>query len=165
MPLFNLCKNCCTHSMHILIHTDIHTLIINSEKKKKERKINIMIEKHLSIRFLFFFILLFYFIFIFIKQSIHLHRKWCPTSRLSLYKPPISHLSSPPPICLYEGASPPTHPLTPAPLLFQHLSYAGASKLHRTKGIPSHWCHPRSSSSTYVSGAMDLFLYTSWLMV
>ena len=33
--------------------------------------------------------------------------------------------------------------------------YAGASVLHRTKGLPSHWCQTRPSSGTYVSGTQE----------
>ena len=40
---------------------------------------------------------------------------------------------------------PPHHP---------SILYAGASHLHRTKGLPSHRCRIRQSSATYTAGAM-----------
>jgi hypothetical protein len=42
--------------------------------------------------------------------------------------------------------------------------YSGASNLHRTKGLPSHWCQIGPSSLTYVSGAMDPSVCTLWLV-
>jgi hypothetical protein len=41
--------------------------------------------------------------------------------------------------------------------------YAGAQSLHRTKGLPSHWCQIRPSSAPCESGAMDPSMYTLWL--
>jgi hypothetical protein len=57
------------------------------------------------------------------------------------------------------------HPLTHSCLSTLTSPYAGASNLHRNKGLSSHWCHIRSSSATYVSGAMDSSIYTGWLVV
>ena len=66
--------------------------------------------------------------------------------------PPGNTLSHPPSSCFYESTPPPTHPFPPH---LSCISYAGASSLHRTKGLPFHWCQIRPSSATYVSGAMD----------
>ena len=49
---------------------------------------------------------------------------------------------------------PPTHPCL-KPLAFP---YAGALSLHMAKVLPSHWCQIRSSSATYVAGAMGPFM-------
>jgi hypothetical protein len=38
--------------------------------------------------------------------------------------------------------------------------YAGASSLHKAKGLPSYWCHMGPSFATYVSEAMDHSKYT-----
>jgi hypothetical protein len=54
---------------------------------------------------------------------------------------------------------PPTHPLPP------HLSnvpLCGASNLHRTKDLPSHWYQTRPCSAVYLSGAMGPSLYMPW---
>jgi hypothetical protein len=46
---------------------------------------------------------------------------------------------------------PPTHShLTPLASPF-----FGASSLHRTKCLPSHWCQMRPSSASYIAGALD----------
>lgn len=60
------------------------------------------------------------------------------------------------PFCLYEGASPttPSCPKVPAS------SYAGASNLQSTKGLPTHWCQIRPSCVTYVCRAMASSMYT-----
>jgi hypothetical protein len=52
-------------------------------------------------------------------------------------------LSQPHTLCFYEGVPPPTHPLPPPCLI---IPYTGASSLHMTKGLSSHWfltrlCH------------------------
>ena len=57
------------------------------------------------------------------------------------------------------------HPLTHSHLTTLASPYPGASRSHRTKSLPSHWCQIRPSSATYVSGAMDPSMYTLWLMV
>jgi hypothetical protein len=59
--------------------------------------------------------------------------------------------------------TPPPHPASMR--LFPHsptyscfptlaFSYTGASNLHKTKGLSSHWCPTRPSVATYVAGAM-----------
>ena len=60
------------------------------------------------------------------------------------FRNPLSHTPSP---CLYESASPtpPTHPHPPA-LAFP---YTGASNTLRPKGLSSHLCPTRPSSSMY----------------
>jgi hypothetical protein len=40
--------------------------------------------------------------------------------------------------------------------------YTGASSLHRTKGLSSHWCLIRPSSATYAAGAMGCSMCTLW---
>jgi hypothetical protein len=45
------------------------------------------------------------------------------------------------------------------------LSYSGSSSLHKTKGLPSHWCQIRPSSATYPAGAMGTSMWTLWLAV
>ena len=40
--------------------------------------------------------------------------------------------------------------------------YTGASSLHRTKGIPSHWCQIRPSFATYAAGAMGPLWKSVW---
>lgn len=48
------------------------------------------------------------------NHLIHLHINWYSTSQLPLHKSTTPHLPSPPPpFCLYECASPPTHSLPP----------------------------------------------------
>ena len=64
---------------------------------------------------------------------------------------PLSNLPSP---CFSEGVSLPTHPLPPPPALA--FPYLGALCLHWTKDLSSHWCQTRSSSATYVTGAVGL---------
>jgi hypothetical protein len=56
-----------------------------------------------------------------------------------------------------------THPptLPPHPLEFL---YTGASSLHRTKGLPSHWWQLRESSATYSAGALGPSMCTLWLV-
>jgi hypothetical protein len=62
--------------------------------------------------------------------------------------PPPPHPTSafPPPLCLYEGA---------LPTLSCPTTYAGASNLPRTKGLPSHCYQVRLSSAMYVSAVMN----------
>jgi hypothetical protein len=55
---------------------------------------------------LLLFLFLFFKIIFCINHSICLHREWCPLSRLPLHNPPHSICPLPPPLCLYEGASP-----------------------------------------------------------
>ena len=68
--------------------------------------------------------------------------------------PSTDPLSLPPSHCFYEGVPPPHHP-THFCLTALAFLYAGASRLHRTKGLPSHWCQIRQSSAKYAAGAMD----------
>jgi hypothetical protein len=85
----------------------------------------------------------FYWIFsLFILQRLSPLPGSCPPPQTSL-----SHVSS---LCLHEGVPSSTHPLPAFPF-----PYTGASSLHRTKGLFSHWCLKRPSSAIYVSGAMD----------
>jgi hypothetical protein len=43
--------------------------------------------------------------------------------------------------------------------------YTGASSLHRTKGLFSHWFPARLFSTTYAAGAMGPSMYSLWLVV
>jgi hypothetical protein len=65
---------------------------------------------------------------------------------------PIPSFLSPCPFPLWGCSS--THLPTPACLTAPTSPYAGASSLHRTKGLPFQWCQIRQSSATYVSRAM-----------
>jgi hypothetical protein len=83
---------------------------------------------------------------------------------ISTFIPLLHFLSSTPyplphPKLLW-GCSPPTHPL----LTTLAFPSAGASNLHRTKGLPSHWCLIRLSSPTYAAGAMGLLMCTLWFV-
>ena len=68
-------------------------------------------------------------------------------SQFSLQKLPIP---TPPPF-LWRCS--PTHHSCLTALAFP---YAGASSLHQTKGLASHWCQIRPSSATYAAGATGL---------
>jgi hypothetical protein len=118
-------------------------------------------------RLLFIFSLFIFYLFLLIIPLIYI------SNDISFpgypFKPPtpshICHLL--PPLCLYEGAPPPTHPPT-HPLSYSSVPaspYTEASNLQRTKGLPSHCCQARPSSATYTSGAMDRSLYTPQLVV
>ena len=71
----------------------------------------------------------------------------------------VSPLKTPYPIPLLP-AHQPTHSCFPV-LAFP---YTGASSILRTKGLPSHWCATRSSSTAYATGAMGPFMCTFWLV-
>jgi hypothetical protein len=90
---------------------------------------------------------LFFSYFPFIGYFLYLHFKCYPLSQFPLRNP----LSHPPFSCFYEGVHLPTHPLSFPSLAFP---YTRASSLHRTKGLSSHSCLIRPSSSTYATGAM-----------
>ena len=68
----------------------------------------------------------------------------------------LSHL---PHSCFYQGVPPTIHPLLPP-----H-THTGASSLHRTKDLFSHWCQTRPSSAAYMSGAMGHTMCTPLLVV
>jgi hypothetical protein len=89
--------------------------------------------------------------------------KWYPPSWLPLHKPPTQHPhSSPLPFATMSVLpNPPTLSCPTNPTS----TYTGASKLYKTKGLPTHWCQIRQSSAAQVSGAMDPSLYTPWLVV
>ena len=70
-----------------------------------------------------------------------------------LFPPPQSHILPPSSFASIKVVvlNPPTHShltLLPSP-------YAGASNLHRTKGLPSHCCQIRPCSATYIVRAID----------
>ena len=91
--------------------------------------------------------ILFYWIFyLFIFQMLILF--WFP-----LWKPPYPTL--PLPASMRVLCHPPTYSCPPA-LAFPN---TGELSLHRTKGLSSHWCPTRPSSSTYATGAMDCALW------
>ena len=56
-------------------------------------------------------------------------------------------------LMLLRGCSP-THLPTQSSLISLAFPYTGASSTHRTKGLPSHWCHIRPSSATNADGAI-----------
>lgn len=58
-----------------------------------------------------------------------------------------------------------TYPHTHSNLSPLESPYARATNLHRTKGPLSLWCQINQSSSTYVAGPMDTFMYTLWFVV
>jgi hypothetical protein len=93
-----------------------------------------------------------------INYLIYLHFKFSPPSQSTLHKSSIS----PPSLLPLRDAPPLTHPLLPHP---SSIPLLGATSLHRTKHLPSHWCQIRQSSATYVAGAMDWPMYTLWLVV
>ena len=43
--------------------------------------------------------------------------------------------------------------------------YHGTSRLHRTKGLSSHWCPTRPPSAIYAAGAMGPSMCNLWLVV
>jgi hypothetical protein len=57
----------------------------------------------------------------------------------------------------YELTSTPRVPVSPP-----SFPYTGESSLHRTKGLPSHWCQIRSSCATYAAGAMGPAMCSLW---
>jgi hypothetical protein len=61
----------------------------------------------------------------------------------------------------------PPHACQPTHSSFSVLAfpYTGASSLHRTKGLSSHWCPTRPSSATYAAGVMGPSLCATWLVV
>jgi hypothetical protein len=79
--------------------------------------------------------------------------------------PPLPLPMPSPSSCFYEGAPPPTHLPTHSRLPALPFSSTGASSLHRTKGLFSHWCLTRPFSDTYVAGAMGPFMCTLWLVL
>jgi len=101
-------------------------------------------------------------IIIFINHFIHLHFKIYPPSQLPFHKPLIPSLLSPVPFASRRVL---LHLLTHSHLTALASPYARASSLHKTKGVPSHWCWTKPSSATYVSGAMGSSLYCLWLVV
>jgi len=71
--------------------------------------------------------------------------------------PSITPLSFHP--CLYEGALPPTYHLHFSTVAFL---YAGSSNVHRTKGLPSHWCQILLSSVVLAPGSFGGGALVSW---
>ena len=57
------------------------------------------------------------------------------------------------------------HPLTHSYLTALAFINAEASGLHRTKGIPYHWCQIRPSFATYSAGVMGPSMCTLWLIL
>ena len=94
----------------------------------------------LLILFQIFFNFVLVILFIYISSVI-------PPFQFPLHKPP-----SPPPSPASMRVLP--HPPTHFCLSSLAFPYAGVSKLHRTKGLPSQWCQIRYSSVTYPAGAM-----------
>ena len=102
-----------------------------------------------------------FFFQIFKNHFIHLHFKWFSPSKLPLHKSPI-----PSPISLlFSSMRVLFHPLTHFSLPTLVSPYAGASSLHRIKGLLSHWSQKHSSYAAYITIVMDPSVYTRWLMV
>jgi hypothetical protein len=117
----------------------------------------------------FVFVFCFFFLyFIFLKNLFNhficLHYKCDSTSR-SPYHNPLTSSSSLLPLRRCTPTHPPTHPIIYSNLTPLVSSFSGASSLHRTKCLPSHWCQMRQFSATYVAGAPDQFVCTHWLIV
>ena len=93
------------------------------------------------------------------RYFLNLHFKCYP-----LFCPPRKSPSPslPPSLCFYEGVPPPTHQLLPPG---PGIPYTGASSLHRTEGLFSHWCLTTPLFATYVVGDMDPSTCTLWLVV
>jgi hypothetical protein len=51
---------------------------------------------------------------------------------------------------------------SPTPISLVVSSFSGASRFHKTKDLPSHWCQIRPSSATYVSGTIDTSMNNLW---
>jgi len=68
---------------------------------------------------------------------------------------PISHPLSPW-VCF------PIHFPTPSCLSIWAFPYTGASNIHSTKGLSSHWCPTRRSFPTYAAGDMSCSRCTLW---
>jgi hypothetical protein len=79
----------------------------------------------------------------------------------SLFPPPpeISYLFLPLPASMKVFFYPPTY------LPDLAFPYTGASSLHSTKDLSSHWCPTRPSSATYAAEAMGPSMCTPWLVV
>jgi hypothetical protein len=73
--------------------------------------------------------------------------------------PPINCYPSPP-SPFYEGV----HPHAPY-LSVITFPYTGSLRLHRTKGLFSHWCLRMPFSATYMAGVMGPSMSTPWLVV
>ena len=94
--------------------------------------------------------------FFFKNSFICLHFKWYPPSLVPLHTFP-SHLPTP-----FASMRMLLHPLTHSCLAALASCYARVPNLHRTKGLPSHWCQIRPSSATYVSWAMSPCIHFDW---
>jgi hypothetical protein len=64
-----------------------------------------------------------------------------------------------PPATMRVFCHPPTHSCLTT-LVFP---YAGAAILHKTKGLPAHWCPTRPSSAIYATRTMGPSMCTLWL--
>ena len=60
---------------------------------------------------------------------------------------------------------PPAHQSTQSCFPVLAFPYTGASSLHRTKGLFSHWCLTRPSSVTYTTRSKGPSMCTPWLVV
>ena len=59
----------------------------------------------------------------------------------------------------------PAHQSTHTCFLAMAFPYTGTKTLHRINGLSSHWWTTRSSSATYVAGAMSPTMCTLWLVI
>ena len=69
-----------------------------------------------------------------------------------------------PPKMSYSIPPSPAHQPTHSCFVVLAFPYTGASILHRTKGLSSHWCLTRPTSGTYLAGAMSPSMCTLWLV-
>ena len=81
--------------------------------------------------------------YLFIYHFIHLHFKFCTSSQFSLCNPTPPHTL---PLCLYEGAPPPTHPLPPHP---SSIPLPCGIQPPQDQGPPLPLMPIRQSSATY----------------
>ena len=98
----------------------------------------------------------------FINLFICLNFKYYPPSQLLLQNHPIPSSIFP---LYFTSMRVLLYPLTH----LKHTTLASpcvlVSSLHINKGLRSHWCLVRWSSSNYVSGTMALYINTLWLML
>jgi hypothetical protein len=85
---------------------------------------------------------------IFIRYFLYLHFKCYPLSWFPLWKFPIPF---PLPLLLWGWS---LHQSTQSRFPILAFPYTGASSLHKTKSLSSHWCPTRPSSTTYSDGDM-----------
>ena len=114
--------------VNLLLYLRLYPLILQSQV-------------HLSV---IFFIVLTFFLFFPIGYFIYLLFKCC-----------LPSMSPLPSSLLFASKKFLPQPCTHSCLTHLTYPYAGPSRLHRTKGLHSHWCHVRQSSAIYVAETTD----------